>query len=188
MGIFLSHRQRHTTAMIVGVVLTVIAPSINAASAQNGGAQPVTLGATLNDNATNQSANNSPKPPDNSAQNTNQNAATPNNSSNSNNTANIADNPDSDSIRAPGVPNATDPNAPTLLETLVPNDSELSLANTTLLAENAKLTREIDDLTTQVNVLIAERSGQLFVYGASTALFSVILGFFLAKLTGRKRW
>lgn len=76
----------------------------------------------------------------------------------------------------------------TLLENIAPSDSELSKANTELLTKNAELTRQVDDLTTQVNVLVQERSGQLFVYGAITALVSVIIGFILAKLLTKQRW
>lgn len=81
-----------------------------------------------------------------------------------------------------------DPNAQTLAKLYSPTDSELSYANTELLAKNAKLTREVNDLTTQVNVLVQEHSGQLFIYGAMTAVFSMIIGFMVAKLTSRQRW
>lgn len=84
--------------------------------------------------------------------------------------------------------NPHNPNAPTLLEAFSPNDSELSQANTQLLAKNANLTRQVDDLTTQVNVLTQERSGQLFAYGAITAMVAMIIGFVMARLLGQKRW
>lgn len=84
--------------------------------------------------------------------------------------------------------NPHDPANGTLLEGITPNDSELSRANTELLATNAELVRQVDDLTTQVNVLVQERSGQLFVYGAMTAIISIVIGFVLAKLLTRQRW
>lgn len=89
----------------------------------------------------------------------------------------------------PDIPaNPHDPANGTLLEGITPNDSELSRANTELLAKNAELTRQVDDLSTQVNVLVQERSGQLFVYGAMTAIISIVIGFVLAKLLTRQRW
>lgn len=89
----------------------------------------------------------------------------------------------------PDVPaNPHDPANGTLLEGITPNDSELSKANTELLAKNAELVRQVDDLATQVNVLVQERSGQLFVYGAMTAIISIVIGFVLAKLLTRQRW
>ncbi len=79
----------------------------------------------------------------------------------------------------------------TLIVTQKPSETALSVANKELLAENNKLQREITDLQTQVNVLINERSGQLFLYGALTALVSFFIGgffswFFLAR--NRSRW
>lgn len=77
----------------------------------------------------------------------------------------------------------------TLFDTLSPKDSELSIANKKLLAKNAELSFAVDNLTTQVNVLTQERSGQLFTYGAMTAIFSMIIGFVLAKFIGKNnRW
>ncbi len=84
--------------------------------------------------------------------------------------------------------NPHDPNAPTMLDALSPDESELSRANTELLAKNAELSRHVDDLSTQVNVLVQERSGQLFIYGVVTALMSLIIGFILGKLSNRQRW
>lgn len=77
---------------------------------------------------------------------------------------------------------------PTLLDKNLPNNQELLAANNELLVKNAELTRRIDTLTTQVNVLVQERSGQLYIYGAMTAIFCVILGFIFAKLTTKRRW
>lgn len=105
---------------------------------------------------------------------------------NTNAKPNNASNNQSNSVITPANPH--DPNAPTLLEALSPNDSELSKANTELLAKNAELARQVDNLSIQVNVLTQERSGQLFTYGATTALICIIIGFILARLAGRNRW
>lgn len=96
----------------------------------------------------------------------------------------------SNAVSAQASPaNPHNPNSPTLLDNLTPNDSELSKANTELLAKNAELSRQVDNLSTQVNVLTQERSGQLFTYGAVTAISCLIIGFMLARLLGRKdRW
>lgn len=90
----------------------------------------------------------------------------------------------------PPPANPHDPENPTLIEGVTPNDSELSLANLELLAKNTELERQIDTLTTQNNVLVQERSGQLFLYGAMTAIFSMMVGFVLAKLISprKDRW
>lgn len=82
------------------------------------------------------------------------------------------------------------PNQPTLAQLNQPNDSQLSKANQQLLAKNAALQNQVDSLTTQVNVLVNERSGQLFIYGAVTALLSGMLGIALGwMVAGRKgRW
>lgn len=82
------------------------------------------------------------------------------------------------------------PNQPTLAQLNQPSDSQLSQANTELLAKNAELQRRVDSLTSQNNVLVNERSGDLFVKGAYTAGFSLLLGFGLGWLLfGRnKRW
>ncbi len=77
---------------------------------------------------------------------------------------------------APTPNNPHDPNAPTLAELQTPEESELSRANTELLAKNAELENRVTELTTQVNVLVNERSGQLFLYGAFTVLFSMLFG------------
>lgn len=78
--------------------------------------------------------------------------------------------------------------APTLAELHAPTNAALSEANTELLTKNAELTRKVDDLTTQVNVLAQERSGQLFIYGAMTAGTAMFIGLILAKLVSRQRW
>lgn len=82
------------------------------------------------------------------------------------------------------------PTQPTLAQLNQPNDSQLSKANQQLLAKNAALQNQVDSLTTQVNVLVNERSGQLFIYGAVTALLSGMLGIALGwMVAGRKgRW
>lgn len=112
----------------------------------------------------------------------------------SQNTANLSPNtaqPSAQSATQPTtVPaNPHDPNADTMLDLITPNDSELSQANQQLLAKNAELSFAVDNLTTQVHVLTQERSGQLFTYGAMTAIFSMIIGFVFAKLLNKKdRW
>ncbi len=72
----------------------------------------------------------------------------------------------------------------------MPKPSTFATANQKLLTENAKLEREVNDLQTQVNVLVNERSGQLFLYGVFTAFASFFLGGFLSWLffSRRKRW
>lgn len=85
-------------------------------------------------------------------------------------------------------PNPHDPNAPTIAELLAPNDGELSRANGELLAKNAALETRVDELTTQLNVLVNERSGQLFLYGVITVLASLIIGFIIGfTMANRKR-
>lgn len=83
-----------------------------------------------------------------------------------------------------------DADGKTLLEGQKPTEEELSLANKALLAKNAELERQVNVLTNQNNVLTQEKSGQLFMYGTMTALFSVILGGLVAKLFGsrKERW
>lgn len=76
----------------------------------------------------------------------------------------------------------------TLLDELHPSDSALSQANMELLAKNAALSRQVDDLTVQLGVLTEERSGQLFFYGAMTSFVSLVMGFVLAKILERQRW
>lgn len=77
----------------------------------------------------------------------------------------------------------------TYLKSIMPDDSELSKANTELLAKNTELTRQIESLNTQVNILVQERTNQLFIYGGMTAVISLVIGFVLAKLTSRQgRW
>lgn len=83
------------------------------------------------------------------------------------------------------------PDMPTLAQANAPTDSQLSQANTKLLTENAELQRQVDSLTTQVNVLINERSGQLFMFGAFTALGSVLAGLILGGIffgRNKGRW
>jgi hypothetical protein len=82
------------------------------------------------------------------------------------------------------------PKQPTLAQLSQPTDSQLSNANQQLLAKNAELQNQVDSLNTQVKVLVNERSGQIFIYGAVTALLSGILGIALGwMVAGRKgRW
>lgn len=80
------------------------------------------------------------------------------------------------------------PNQPTLAQLNKPSDSQLSQANTQLLATNAELQRQVSSLTTQNNVLVNEHSGQLFIYGAFTAILSGLLGLGLGWLVfGRRK-
>lgn len=74
------------------------------------------------------------------------------------------------------------PNAPSLAQLNQPNDSQLSQANQQLLTTNADLQRQVASLTTQNNVLVNEHSGQLFIYGAFTALLATIFGVVLGWL------
>ena len=80
--------------------------------------------------------------------------------------------------------------APTLAMQRQPTPSALSTANQNLISENIKLQRQVNDLQTQVNVLIYESKSQLFVYGAMTALLSLVLGAFISWLVfrSRSRW
>ncbi len=95
----------------------------------------------------------------------------------------LANQPTTDENPAPA------PNQPTLAQLTAPNQQQLSKANEKLLANNAELQRQVDSLTTQVNVLVNERSGQLFIYGAMTAIISIILGSFIGWAIGRRaRW
>lgn len=89
------------------------------------------------------------------------------------------DNTTSDTVAdTPPPVSPHDPNAPTLAELQSPKESELSKANTELLAKNAELEGRNAELTTQVNVLVNERSGQLYLYGALTVIVSLLIGAF----------
>lgn len=159
------------------VISLIIASSTISAFAQNQATQvglAVAPTVAPNQGTPQTPTTNTPTTPEPTTPNTNDTPATTADS-----TEPVADN---------AVTEGTEPAADSLLTALSPNDSELSRANTELLAQNAELTRRVDDLTTQVNVLVQERSGQLYIYGASTAIFCVILGFIFAKLTTRKRW
>ncbi len=78
----------------------------------------------------------------------------------------------------------------TLAEQLKPSNSALSAANQQLLSRNALLQRQVNDLQTQVNVLVYESKGQLFLYGAFTVLISLLVGVFISWLVfvRRERW
>lgn len=95
-----------------------------------------------------------------------------------NQNGNTQDNPDA----------LANPNS--LANDMQPNDSELSVANQELLSRNAQLQRDVNDLETRVNVLINERSGQLFMYGAVTVAVSLFLGILLGGFifSRRERW
>lgn len=88
--------------------------------------------------------------------------------------------------------NPHDKSAPSLEQIAAPNDSTLSKANAELLVKNAELERKIDELSTQVNVLTHERSGQLFLYGALTVLVTiglcVLAGALITMRSQRSRW
>ena len=79
---------------------------------------------------------------------------------------------------------------PTLAAELQPTDKALSAANQQLLSRNAQLQRQVNDLQTQVNVLVYESQGQLFLYGAFTVLISLLVGIFISWLVfvRRERW
>lgn len=87
------------------------------------------------------------------------------------------------------TPNALE-NPNSLASGMQPSDSELSAANQELLSRNAQLQRDVNDLETRVNVLINERSGQLFMYGAVTVAVSLCLGIVLGGFifSRRGRW
>lgn len=78
----------------------------------------------------------------------------------------------------------------TLAAQLQPSDKALSDANQVLLSRNAQLQRQVNDLQTQVNVLVYESKGQLFLYGAFTVLISLLVGIFVSWLVfvRRERW
>ena len=78
----------------------------------------------------------------------------------------------------------------TLAAQLKPSNAALSEANQKLLSQNAQLRRQVNDLQTQVNVLVYESKGQLFLYGAFTVLISLLVGIFISWLVfaQRARW
>ncbi|WP_296245408.1 MULTISPECIES: hypothetical protein [unclassified Psychrobacter] len=78
----------------------------------------------------------------------------------------------------------------TLAAQLQPSAKALSEANQELLSRNAQLQRQVNDLQTQVNVLVYESKGQLFLYGAFTVLVSLLVGIFISWLVfvRRDRW
>lgn len=108
-----------------------------------------------------------------------QNTNSSNNTSTNANTDSAKDGEVSDeAANAANPPPASphDPNAPTLAELQEPKESELSLANKELLAQNTALESKVTELTTQVNVLVNERTAQLYLYGALTAILSFLVG------------
>ncbi|WP_227677835.1 hypothetical protein [Psychrobacter sp. H8-1] len=78
----------------------------------------------------------------------------------------------------------------TFASQMQPSSKALSDANQELLSRNAQLQRQVNDLQTQVNVLIYESKGQLFLYGAFTVLISLLVGVFISWLVfvRRERW
>ena len=89
----------------------------------------------------------------------------------------------------PSLTTETAANNPTLATQRQPSYSALSADNQALL-NNERLQRELEDLQTQVNVLIYEGKGQLFMYGALTVLVSLLSGGFISWLifARRERW
>lgn len=89
-----------------------------------------------------------------------------------------------------GSPATSLNNPNSLAAQLQPTDSALSAANQELLSRNAALQRQVNDLQTQVNVLIYESKGQLFLYGAFTVVIGILVGIFIAWLVfvKRQRW
>ncbi len=85
---------------------------------------------------------------------------------------------------------ATSATDTTFASQMQPSDKALSDANQELLSRNAQLQRQVNDLQTQVNVLIYESKGQLFLYGAFTVLISLLVGVFISWLVfvRRERW
>lgn len=92
----------------------------------------------------------------------------------------------SESPASTAAPQAGD----TLAAQIQPTDKALSAANQELLSRNAQLQRQVNDLQTQVNVLVYESKGQLFLYGAFTVLGSLLVGIFVSWLVfvRRERW
>lgn len=78
----------------------------------------------------------------------------------------------------------------TLASQLQPTFDELSTANQQLLSRNARLQRDVNELDTQVKVLVNERSGQLFMYGTITVIAGILVGIFIGWLVfaRRERW
>ena len=78
----------------------------------------------------------------------------------------------------------------TLAATYTPKIDALTQQNQALLADNLALQQRVDGLQTQVDVLIYERQGQLFLYGAATVLVSMLIGAGIARLFWRRtsRW
>lgn len=78
----------------------------------------------------------------------------------------------------------------TIATTYIPKINALNQQNKALLAQNLTLEQRVDSLQTQVDVLIYERQGQLFLYGAVTVLVSMLIGAGIARLFWRQasRW
>lgn len=82
---------------------------------------------------------------------------------------------------------SSDAKSDTLAQANQPSEEEYAVANQKLLTENAKLQRNLNDLQTQVNVLLNERSGQLFLYGAFSSLLAFVIGVIITWLLLGKR-
>lgn len=107
-----------------------------------------------------------------------------------NSNGNTNGNPNGDAPTSLNSPDSLNVTTATPVDTLAsqqPSESQLSAANQTLLTQNAKLQREVNDLQTQVNVLIHERSGQLYLYGVFTVIVSLFVGFGLGMFVFRQR-
>ncbi len=64
---------------------------------------------------------------------------------------------------------------------------QLEKANLDALAQNQELQLKNDNLLVQIQVLQSERSAQMFLYGAATVGFGVLLGFLIASYIYTKR-
>lgn len=93
--------------------------------------------------------------------------------------------PDAQMVIDTFLDNSTD--TPTLLQAQIPTSAQFDDANAKLLAQNSALTRQVDDLQTQVNVLVQERATQFYVYGVLTCIICTLFGALLGKLF-KKRW
>ena len=129
-----------------------------------------------------------------SAPNTNAAAQTADVSDN-NADANLSDDTDTDANNADVDSAATNDASQAALErtiaaTYTPKIDALNQQNKALLTQNLTLQQRVDSLQTQVDVLIYERQGQLFLYGAVTVLVSMLIGAGIARLFWRQasRW
>jgi len=101
-----------------------------------------------------------------------------------------ANNAEVDSADTDDASKATAALERTIAATYTPKIDALNQQNKALLTQNLTLQQRVDSLQTQVDVLIYERQGQLFLYGAVTVLISMLIGAGLARLFWRQasRW